>query len=185
MIEKCCHATCGFGGRDEYCIPKARRPDEFAPVVVDMLDALLYEYHGVVSKDTQLVTDRRRQIITRSFSYLHTDPASPTFSLIETAVDIQHETDKSLKRESYDVQVGWHVKHRGISGGSFLTRYAIEAYPKGSVQTQIEQHEVVSGQMKARTMTPYDLEQLHNELISLYELRVAELRDNARVSTLE
>lgn len=186
-MEMCSHGDCGFEGRQEYCTTEAAEQDGAAGVVVDMLDALLYESGVVTSDESRLVTESEQQVFTRKFSYLQGDVKSWVWPLTETSVAICHTKDKQLDREMYQVAVTWHVEQIGIDPIYHVTTYGIDVYPEGPVQAFIEQpsmdvlNEAADDTRETRRMTEYDYEQLYNGLATVYDLHAAERSDNARV----
>lgn len=180
MSEFCEHSKCEFGNRPEYCTVEAARPDEAAGLVILSLDAILYEGEHVAGEGYSLTSDNSEQLLQRSFSYLHGDLKSFVWPLVETQADISHRIDKKTGMESYAVEVGWKVHQNGAADDRFVVRYYIDFHPRGNVQAEIEEPDIVMGERTVRPMGGYDYEKLYTELDMLMSTQNAERRDNAR-----
>jgi hypothetical protein len=177
FFEDCGHGGCEFG-RDEYCRVEAEDPDGAALVVTDMLDEILYDSGRVSGDQYEFLTDGRQQRMARSFSYLSGDADTWAWPLTETALAIQHQTDKDFGAESYTVDVGWRVARKDADNEYFRTQYVIDKFAAGAVQSAMEQPDLVSGGRETSRMTGYDYEQLFDELAHVQDVFAAETRDN-------
>lgn len=181
MSEFCEHSKCDFNNRLEYCPVEAGREGGAAVVVIDAMDAILYEGEHVSGNHYQLTSDNSEQLLHRSFSYLHGDTEGWVWPLTETQMNIGHRTDRQTGAESYAVEVSWQVHQQGATDDRFVVRYYIDSYPEGDVQAMIEEPNVVTGERESRLMTEYDYETLFNELHMVDRMHTAERSDNARV----
>lgn len=169
MKEFCEHPLCDYDGRQEYCEIEGRDPEGPALVVTDLIDYLVYENNRLASDEYRLSTDGKLQTLDRTVSYLSAvNPREGVWPL-RTEISICHQINKGLGSEHYGVEVSWRLAHGQTNDGAFRTRYYIDIYPEGRVQSLIE-HPKYEGGYEERPLTPYDYQQLFDTISMAFQL---------------
>jgi len=156
--------VCEHGSREEYCVAEAAQVDGDGQVVIDTLDALLYETEGVRNDYFGL----ENHVVCRAFSFM--EQLSSDGPMIQRALTIQHDISARQIRDAYNVQIEWWPLVPGAVDEEFVVVYAIDRYA-GSIQACIEQPSITTNEdgelvecREQRYLTPYDYVQLFDVL---------------------
>ena len=170
MLEFCEHSLCGFEDREEYCNERARDPEGIPVIVAEVIEDLIYPSPEQLraSDKSWFSINGQTQLAERTISYLSLDEHILDTWPIRTEVQLSHTKNKQLLSDHYVVDVSWKPDHDDKIG-EFHTRYSVDIYASGGVQSQIEEP-AYHGGYEERQMTPYDFEKLFEGLMALQEL---------------
>jgi len=183
-----------FGGRGEYNQTPLERLEE-CEVITDAIDSIFHASPvSSGSRETAAESDRTSTYIKRSFEYLERDSSSGwAWPLNGKRFDITYIRSTlpgTHTHEAYVVTIGTFIHQQGIHNVGMQNTYTIEYYgaERSSATSVIEQPNFIERKepnMVTRDTTPYDQEQLFNEIAELQNALDAGEREYLVVTTLD
>lgn len=177
---------CVHGERRDYCLEEARDREGDAMLVIDELDAIMYDEEDFVRGGFYYSASGGVHSMERHFTNLTDEVAADgNIALFDHDVSLCHRYDRSLETHHYEVVANWDSMGSSAETG-FQVEFTIDLYREGNIQAAITEpdlrtHLLRPGQRLSyatREMTPYDYQQLLRLLMDVSVMRDAELSEN-------
>lgn len=162
-------------------------------ILADTLDELMIAPVNTSSDiESTACSDEQGTYVSRSFRYIEGDSTYGwAWPLVEKAIDISYQrSPNGLTSETYLVRIDTTIHQQNLDQSSIPNFYELTFFgsDRSSVIATIETPnltEANEADFVTRTTTPYDHNQLSDELLAFERLLHAEARENGNIARIE
>lgn len=177
-----------FTGRDEYNPEYVDKQETgVSEVIREVIDYLLVVdcKDGIepgISRDS-----KDEFTIARTFSSLDTEANGDiVWPLIETKMELTYiRSGGKLRCEQYEVKITKIIHQANVDDNSLINEYSIERFGKSDkVVTSMSYPDIVYDTYNTRAMSPYDEDNLKDELLAMRDQVISQERDDMLINQI-